>query len=528
MSRPFLSEDPEVVTENVPGEGLPDASVDYAHLRTVAKGGTIILGGKIFSSMCRLVLVILLARLLAVEHYGMYNLGLTVAEIVAGLAALGLGKALVRYIPLFRSRGEQAAVLGTLQVCVGVPTALSILLAIGLYSLAQPIAQHLLHEPRMASLLRLVSFLVPLLTLDDMVAAATRGFKKMHYTTIAQLIAHPSVKLGLMGGIAFFGLTAARALTAAAVAQIVATGLILYFLSKLAPLDFPWQPAQRRSKELLRFSSPVYLSSLLNKFGIHLQVLLLAGFANVYSVGIFVLARNVAVIGRLFQRSVSMSSAPIFSELSSQEKRGELARLYQTANRWTFSLNLPMFLILLIFPGEILSFFGDSYASGVVVLVLLALRSLILAVTGTSGALLNMTGHTIWRLVNSIVRLVLSLGLGLLLIPRWGIVGAAAAVLIGDATARILCLVEVFVLLRIWPYNRGFWKPLVAGLVTVPIVFALSQFVFIESRPIHGAVLMIALLFVYFAANLLLGLPQEERMMLRDLRRRASTALAAL
>ena len=496
------------------------------HIRSVAKGGSIVFAGRLFTQGCRLVLAVFLARVLAAEQYGMYSLGLTVAELVAGLAALGLGTALVRFIPVFRSREDRAALWGTLQLGVGLPFLLSLLLAIALYALANPIAIRLLHEPRMASLLRLISFLVPFLALNDMVAAATRGFRNMHYTTIAQFIVGPLAKLGLVAGIAIFGLNAARALTAAGLAEIVVAGLLLYFLSKQIPLGFIFQPGRRDTKELMRFSLPVYLSSLLNNFGAQLQTLILAAFSNVYNVGIFVLARNVTLIGELFQRSISMPSQPIFSELFAREKKQELARLCQATTRWTFALNLPLSLVALLLPGPILALFGGSFGVGVLVVVILSWRSIAHTATSMCAHVIDMTGHTVLKLVNSVVRIGVSVGLCLLLIPRWGAVGAALAVLIADATEGVLRLIQVFVLFRIVPYDRSFLKPIAAGLIAAAVALAIGPWVPKEPLPVYAAIHIVTIFSVYLAMSLLLGLTPEERGMLADLRRRASALLA--
>ncbi len=505
----------------------PDTGgIPNRYLRSTAKGGSLVFAGKLFTKGVRLGVAILLARFLAAEQYGIYSLGLTVTEIVAALGGLGLGTALVRYIPAMRRRGDQAGIWGVLQVGIGIPLFLSVILGIALFALAKPIALHILHDARMTTPLQLMSFFIPFYTWTDMVAAATRGFRNMKFTVVSQLVTQPLVKLAIIGVLVLVGLNATRALTAAGIAQVVTAGMLLYFLSRQFPLGLPLREGRREPKQMLRFSLPVYLSGLLNTFGEQMQVLIVAGFTNVYSAGVYALAQHATRFGELFQRAVTMSAQPIFAELFSENKREELARLYQATTRWTFSLNLPLFLILILLPGPVLAVFGNSYAGGVVVLVILAWRCAIGTATGMCSSILDMTGYTVLKLVNSIVRVGLTLGLGLWMIPKWGIVGGAAAALIADAADGLLRLIEIYVLHRMLPFDRTFWKPITAAVAAIAVVYVAAPWVPSQPRALYAGI-QIALLFsAYFGMNLLLGLPQEEQKMLAYVRRRAGLVFA--
>jgi O-antigen/teichoic acid export membrane protein len=139
------------------------------------------------------------------------------------------------------------------------------------------------------------------------------------------------------------------------------------------------------------------------------------------------------------------------------------------------------------------------------------------------GIILEMTGYINLKLVNSFVRLFLYLSLNVLLIPRWGIVGAATAALVGEGTINLLRLLEVFVLFRLLPYNRSFFKPVGAGLLTLAIAWAIGQWGPAEAGLLYTAIHVLILLAVYVGTIVLLGLSLEDRLLLVRLRQRAST-----
>ena len=117
------------------------------HVVAAARGGGIVFVGKLFAWGTRLALAVLLARVLKADQYGLYNLALTVATVAASFPTLGLDAAIVRYTAVFANRRDVASVLGTLQLGIGVPAVLSVLVAIGVALAADPIANGLMHEP---------------------------------------------------------------------------------------------------------------------------------------------------------------------------------------------------------------------------------------------------------------------------------------------------------------------------------------------------------------------------------------------
>jgi O-antigen/teichoic acid export membrane protein len=215
---------------------LPSTTPDQ-NILTAAKGGGIAFAGRLFQYGGRFIIGISLARFLGAEQFGLCNLALSAATIAAGLALLGLPSAMVRYVSLFVSRRDTARLWGTLQTGLGLIAIVSAMTGIGLFVLADPIAEQLFHEPRLAPLLRVISLAVPFLALNNVTAAVTRGFKKMQYSVIGQNISQPAIRLTLIIALAItVGLNVKRALAAFGVTVAIVFVMLLYFLNKLFSL----------------------------------------------------------------------------------------------------------------------------------------------------------------------------------------------------------------------------------------------------------------------------------------------------
>ena len=491
------------------------------NITTAAKGGGLVFIGSIFQNGTRFLIGVLLARLLGANQLGLCNLTLTAAEFATGLAVLGLDVATVRYVALYAGRRDEKGIWGVIQVALGGATILSLVAGIGLYLLADPIATQLFNEPRLEPLLYFAAILIPLLGLNDILAAALQGFKKMQYMVIAQNVVQPLVRLALIIFIAILiGLTAKRAIIVYILANTASSILFLYFLHRHFSLKRPIRTARRNPREMLNFSLPVYLSNLIGAFGSNIQTVLLGTMSTIANVGIFAVATQVNLVGKLFHTAVVTSSMPIISELYDLGDRERLGRFYQTVTKWTLTVNLPLFLVVIIYPMPILSIFGESFVGGTTALVLLAWANLINVATGICGAMLDMTGNTKLKLFNSVVAVSLTLTLNIILIPHWGLVGAAVAALVAAAVVNFLRLTEVFILFKLLPYNLSFAKPIFAGVVALWVSGGLRSLQASEMNIVFIFVDILIILAVYGGMILLLGLSPEDRLVLNGIGRR--------
>jgi O-antigen/teichoic acid export membrane protein len=488
-----------------------------------AKGGGITFIGRIFAYGSRFVIALVVARLLAAGQYGLYTLGLTAVELATSVASLGMGIALVRFVPQHVSQRDEARLWGTLQVGLGFTTAFSVVTGILLFVLADPIALALFDEPRLAPLLRLISFTVPFFNLSDMAAAATRGFKNMHYTVIAQNFFQPICRLVLVVCLTLvLGLNAFYALAAAGATEILVSLLLLIFLNRQFTLRRPWNTGQRDVKTLLAFSLPVYASSQIRYFGSNIKTVMLGVLTSVRDVGVFSLAGRLSLLGDMFQSSVVTASQPIIAELYSSGNRHEMSRFYKTMTRWSLTVNMPLFLILVVYAAPILSIFGGSFAEpeGIASLTILAWMGLVDAGTGICGAVLDMTDNTRVKLINTVVALGLSIVLSLILIPPLGLLGAALAALSGEVIVNLLRVSEVYILLRLLPYDLSILKPVLAGGLAAAAA-VLTRRVFPTGQTIWSLLINIGVLaLVYCVIILIMGLSPEDRLVFSRLKRR--------
>jgi O-antigen/teichoic acid export membrane protein len=485
-----------------------------------AKGGSIIFIGKLFVFVSGFFTAFILARYLGAENYGLYKLAITTVAIASSLTLSGLDIGLIRYVSIFFNRNDVAKLWGTLQIGIGIPFFLSILASVIVFVFAEFIASSIFHEPELTQLLRLGCVFIPFITLNALFVSTSKGFNRMQDLVIADRFLNSSVKVLLLVLFAVIGLTASRAVTAFGVAEVCATILFLYFVNKVFPFRRPFNTAKRLGKEIFKFSIPVYLSNTIQMFSGNIQTLLLGSLSTVVNVGIFSLATQINMVGSLFHSSVSTAAMPVISTLYDRNDTVQLKRYYQTTSKWTFSLNLPLFLIVVLYPAEILMIFGESFVDGAAALSILAWANLVNTGTGICGSMLDMTGYTRLKLMNSVVAVVSTLILNIVLIQAYGMIGVAVATLSSVAIVNILRVIEVYILMKMLPFNIEYLKPIISGLASLLVIFLLSKVFPSNGSVVFLVVMSIILGAVYLAVLFLLGLSEEDKQILHSVSRR--------
>lgn len=482
----------------------------HNNVGTVLRGGSITVVGKIFNNLIRLALAILLARILGTVELGYYSLALSTLNIAMGVALFGLDAAVIRFVAVMQSRDDAQKTWESIQIGTGLSLIFSTLVGIFLYIFSFYLAINVFNDIQLVPYLQLTSIFIPMLVVNDQLSNVLKGFKKFDLSVFAQYIFQPIARLIITGIIFFIGLNAKTAIIAYCLAMISSTGLLIFYLNRDFSLKGKIKVSRSLLKETLVFSIPVWLSSLLSRFKNNIQILFIGSWDTIAGVGIFSVASQITFISGEISSAINVTSKPIIAELADQGDITQMERIYQLSNKWILIIQIPIFLVMVLFPKTLLQIFGNEFSVGSFPLVILAFGSLFKVGTGMGGIIIDMAGYTKIKLVNSILQVTTLILLNYLLIPRWGLVGAAVAAVVGESFVNILRLVEVFFIYKIIPFNRSFYKPFLAT------IGAVGTFFLVLLVNAHGDNFLLAgvniaiVVLVYFGIIFLLGFSREE------------------
>lgn len=483
---------------------------------TAAKGGGISFASRVFEYATRFIFGILIARALGVEQYGLFTLIITVALFATNTAMLGLQVGMVRFLPPAIREKDDETVRGIIQVCTGLPALFSLALGAGLLFFADPLASLVFHDPRLTPLLRTASLLIPIDTLGFMAYTITISYKQPQYSALANHIITPLAKLLLAVGFLALGLSTQGIVVSQVLATLIGLGVMVYYVNSLFSLRRFFQITTCNTRQLLRYSLPAYLGWMVNTIRSTLSTMVLGLVGLTAGVGVFSAASRFSLIGSMFYLSIGNISTPIIADLHSRREAAQMKAYYQTTTRWLVMFNLPLFLTSALFARPLLSIFGDDFTAGATSMMILAVGTLAYTGTGVGANILDMTDHPKVNTANSVVMVFITIALNLLLIPHWGVMGAAAASALSTVLVNLLCLIEVWYLLGMQPYHRGFLKLLAAGLLSAGLTWFLigrMSLPLLMELLVGGA----ALWGIYLLALLAMGLPESDLMVMKRL-----------
>ena len=242
-----------------------------------------------------------------------------------------------------------------------------------------------------------------------------------------------------------------------------------------------------------------------------------SGYVTSSEIGVYSACVRAALIMVLFLTAVSYVFAPFVADLHERGETARLDTLFKTITRWTIAGTIPVLLLMLVVPAAILAMFGKGdFASGADALRILVIGQAINVSVGAAGFVLIMAGRTGWDLVVYIVSAILDLVLSIILVPKFGINGAAAAQAITIACSNWLRLVLVRRFVGIFPWDRSYARLAVpagaCALAMVAVAAATSSAAWYVQLVLVGGIGIA----VYVPVLLAIGLTEGEKVAMRN------------
>ena len=398
------------------------SSADERDLSTLLSSATLVLVGQIVYSASKLGERVVIARLLSPESYGEVSIGLAVMSVVATVAMVGLRQGVPRYISRYDDERDVRGAWLTGIVIAGV---VGVVLAAGMALGAVPIVNVLFDRDGSVALVVVFALAIPFVIGLQVGISAIRGLENTIYRTYTRDLLYPGLRLVILIALLAAGvgiLAAGYAYLIAAAVTFVAVHLLL---NRLIPLV---GEVRTHAREMLLFSIPLVISTLLSRLLTRTDTIMLGYFRPSYEVGLYSAAFPLASALALILSSFGFMYLPIASRLDAEDKRDEVDAIYKLTTKWIYVLTFPAFLTLIVFPGDVLSVvFGTQYAPASTALSILTIGFFTRAAFGRSRETISALGYTTYLLVTNTFAFILNVGLNLLLIPQYGPTGAAIA-----------------------------------------------------------------------------------------------------
>jgi O-antigen/teichoic acid export membrane protein len=441
---------------------------------TMVRGAAHNVSGALLTTVFSFALSLLITHVVNVGRFGLFSIAWTVVLLAQAPAVLGLDTGAVRFVALGASTGDEREVRGSMQTALLLTSAVSCALAGALMWQASSLTTHFFHKPDAVHLIRIVSISLPALAIARVLVGSLQGLGIMGYSArlnpvrglVNILTAVPLLAVGLgVQGLAW----------ASVATSWITVGVGVAFLLRVHPGAFSPVPSAWAFGRMLRFSLPQTLTTMLLYTILWTDTLLLGRLRSAAEVGVYAIAQRLLSPAQTISTATGQMFAPRIVVEDARGDRRALGRMLKQVTYWNVALSLPVFAGLLLLAHPLLLLFGGTYAKGAAALSILAAGQLFNAATGPLGQMINMSGRPYLTLLNNAAVAALNIAACLVLIPRYGVTGAACSTTGAITLVNVIKLVQVRIIFGVNPFTvravRAVGAALLAAAICAPVVF---------------------------------------------------------
>jgi O-antigen/teichoic acid export membrane protein len=380
---------------------------------------------------------ILLARMMGGFDYGIYVFVWTLVLLFGGLSHLGLNVAVMRLLPRYLALGQPGLARGLARggrlLVVANATGMAVLASLLLWAFPGIVASYYL----LPVFLGVVC--IPMAALTDLQDGIGRSQGWVGTGLLPPYVLRPTLVLVamLVANAAGLPMTAVTAVGAAIVATwmtaLVQTLLINRKLEALLP------PADRvyDVRGWLSYSLPLAVIACCELTFQNIDIVIVAEFLTPHEAGIYYAAAKTMALIMFVHYAVGSAIANRFAAVDARDDRAALESLVRDAVTWTFWPSLLAGVAILAFGKPLLLLFGPQFEAGYPVMAVIVVGFLFRSAMGPVELLLNMLGQQRWCATVLVACAALDVALNLVMVPRFGMLGAATASSIAFGVAAL-------------------------------------------------------------------------------------------
>ena len=373
-------------------------------------------------------LTLIIAHLFGAKGLGDYVLAITVLRLFTLLAKLGLDTTSIRFIASFASKNKWTSIFNFRRKIVFVLLFSSLTFSALMYFLAHPIADLINAK---VEYIKLNAFFVLPMSFFMLHYQSLRGLKR-----IAEFSFFYRMSQALFTVISIVVIYQFFQDEEVPVYAYLVSLLLVSFLSFLT---FKYWLNNKSSgiesaelevlkySQILKISIPLMFAQSVQFIMAWTDKLMLGSMTTIEDVGIYHTAFKLSMFAAVALMSVNSIASPKFAEMFAKNDMEGLEKVVHQSTKMIFWSSVPFVVVFFIFPHFLLGLFGEEFKIGVTAFIFLSCGRLISSLSGSVGNILQMTGNQNIYASILLIGALLNIVLNLILIPLYGINGAALA-----------------------------------------------------------------------------------------------------
>jgi O-antigen/teichoic acid export membrane protein len=388
---------------------------------------------------------------------------------------------------------------------IRITLASSMAFAVLLFVFSDAIATSFFHSPALAGVLRIMSAAIPLTALLQILTSIMRGLHEPWARAFFKDTLRPLLFLVLLVGIILLKMPFDGIIYAYVASMAIALAALAVYAAKArsARHEAPAPGNLHVAKDLLSFSLPLLSVNMLMLLMSQATMLILGYFKDPAEVGKYDLAVTAASLLLIVINSLGYMYTPTASSLFGNGRLEELRQSYVASTKWGYVLTVPVLFALLLFTAPLVELlYGQKYLGIVLVLQIITLGYMVNPVTGPNYHTLIAAGRMRLIVESFLLNAISNVVLCLLLIPPYGLEGAAVAAAVSSAVANLLLSIRLYQHMGIHPLTRSYLLSVGSSLALMAAFYAAIHYTPAGSSIFMAPVFLALYVAAYVAALL--------------------------
>lgn len=425
------------------------------NLAVGAKGSAIAFILKISSAGLGFINQVILARILGAGGVGEVILALTVVRISVHIAKFGMEETMMKFIPLYIDQKDDSRLKGTISFAIKFCLLVSAIFMLSILLLSKFISVNIFHSEGLLKLMPVIVMIIPVWAVRDLIGGILRGYKDAFRALIPEYLVSPFFRIVIFLMLTLKGVSSLYAVIAFLAGEILSLAVSIKFLKNILQKLRPVKK-QCDTKKVFDVAHTIVFTGMSILLYTQADIWILGMFKSTEIVGVYGVAAKLVLLVYFPIMAFAAVIPSLISVIHTSGDIQELRRIVSESSRWILSLSMPIMLILVLEGRFILKYFyGPAFEAGYAVLLILVLGQMVKAGAGLIGVILQMTGeHKVYMKIN-ILWGILNIILNILLVPGYGMIGAAAATAFCLSMVDIICIFVIRKRLSVLTLARG-------------------------------------------------------------------------